>query len=147
MRRSQARIVLAVGAVVLAVVLVAMFASDRPTNRTLTITGADAGDVRQLCVSARVIEGDEEIELGGAFVGAPQWLEADDPTTARLRPSAGIAPMGVHVTFVDGDGRVISDHDGGSRTVTAAGPWSGALLASPDDALTGPTRITADDGC
>jgi hypothetical protein len=143
MRRSQSRVVVAVGAVAVVVAVGSAFASDRPTNRTLTI--ASAGEVRQVCATARTVDGDDEVDPGERFVTAPQWLEADEPTSAVLRP--GPAGTGFHVTFVDAEGRVISDHDSGPATISARGPWSGALVTSPDDAPSGPTTITADDGC
>ena len=134
---------MAVGAVVVAAAVGFAFADDRPTNRTLTITGA--GEVREVCATARTIDGDDEVDPGESSVTAPQWLEADEPTTAVLRPAT--AQTGFHVTFVDARGRVISAHDSGTATITARGPWSAALITSPDDAPSGPTTITADDGC
>lgn len=147
MRRSHARVLLVGGGSILTVIVIAAVASGPPTNRKLSIE--DAAGVRQVCASVRTVAGDDEVDLGGAFVGAPQWLEADEPIVAALRPSPGVEvpPTAFHVTFVDARGRVISEHDSGPETITAARPWSGALLVSPGDAPDEPRKITADEGC
>lgn len=145
-RPSRLRVVVALAGVVLLGLLAVVIFSGEPTNRTLTIEGSDGP--HKVCASSQSVVGDDAVELGGAFVAGPQWLEAEERVTRAplVAPDVGVTLPEFQVTFVAEDGSVISQQRGGSEPIASPAPWSAALVEKTDEQWE-LTSVTAEEGC
>jgi len=139
MRLSRLRIVVGAIAVVAVVGVVFALSSGEPTNVALTIDGP--GGQSEVCASLLTVAGDEDVELGGASVVGPQWLQAVNRTTSARVSGPGVDVSGaadLRVTFVGEDGSVIGQQRVGDDPLAAPAPWSAALVetAPGDEDLT-----------
>lgn len=147
MRLSRLRIVVGAIAVVAVVGVVFALSSGEPTDVALTIDGPDGKS--EVCASLLTVAGDEDVELGGASMVGAQWLKAVNGTTSARVSGPGISVSGaadLRVTFVGGDGSVISQQRVGDDPLAAPAPWSAALVeADPGDEDL--TSVVAGNSC
>ena len=147
MRPSQLRIVIGAAAVLGLAVAVLVLFSGQSTNVTLTIEGS--GGRVEVCASSLTAVGDDVVELGGASIAGPQWLEAEGRTTVARVAGPGVGVSGaaeLRVTFVGEDGIVLSQQRVDEDPLTSPAPWSAALVEA-SSAREEHTTITAEAGC